>query len=68
MYEFHNDRTSYNLIYTECCKHKWSVEKFEKKEEKWVKNNHVVKRFDTLEEAKTWVLNQLRKENKNENL
>lgn len=34
MYEFHNDTTSYNLIYTECCKHKWSVEKFEKKEGK----------------------------------
>lgn len=61
MYEYHNSTTSYNIIYTECCKHKWSVEKFENKEGKWIKNNRVFKRFDTLDEAKAWALKQLHK-------
>lgn len=65
MYEFHNENTSYELIYCEYCKHKWAVEKYERKDGKWIKNNHVFKRFDTLEEAKEWVLVRLRKEKKN---
>ena len=59
MYEYHNDNTSYNIIYSECCKHKWTAEEWKKVNNKWTKTGKY-ERFDTLEDAKKYALDKLK--------
>ena len=59
MYEYHNDKLLYEIVYSECCKHKWSVQEYKKENEKWIKGK-IFKRFDNLEDAKTYAYNKTR--------
>ena len=47
--------------YASCCKHKWIIEKWVKINGSWKRTN-AYKRFDTLEDASQYALNNLKKE------
>ena len=51
---------SWQAIYSNCCKHKWTIEKWVKVNEKW-ECTDIYKRFDTLEDARQYAINDLQK-------
>lgn len=50
----------WEAIYCDCCKHKWTIEKWVKIDGSW-KRTDVYKRFDTLEDARQYALKDLKK-------
>ena len=47
-------------MYSNCCKHKWTIEKYVKINGSWKRTN-VYKRFDTLGDARQYAINNLQK-------
>ena len=62
MYTWTNKEESeaWEANYAECCKHKWTIEKWVKINELW-KRTDTYKRFDTLEDARQYALKDLKK-------
>lgn len=61
MYQWINKKGNilWDAIFSKCCKHKWSIEKWVKIDDHWKRTN-VFKRFDTLEEARQYALKDLK--------
>ncbi len=49
----------WEAIYCECCKHKWTIEKWTKENGTWKKTGEY-KRFDSLEEARDFAKKDLK--------
>ena len=62
MYEWINKEKTklWYAMYSNCCKHKWTIEKWIKVNGSW-KCTNIYKRFDTLEDARQYAINNLQK-------
>lgn len=60
MYEWINKEKTmiWKAVFCEFCKHKWTIEKYIKVNGTW-KSTDTYKRFDTLEDARQYALNDL---------
>lgn len=60
MYEWTNKEKTivWTAVFTDCCKHKWTIEKYIKVNGKWRSIEY--KRFDTLEDARQYALKDLK--------
>lgn len=54
MYEWHNGNRAFEAVYSEVCKHKWTVQEWKHNGSEWKKTGFYI-RFDTLEEARDFV-------------
>lgn len=54
-----NGNIAWDATFSECCKHKWTIEKWIKIDGSWKRTN-AYKRFDTLEDAKQYILKDLK--------
>lgn len=61
MYEWLNKEKTilWKAVFSECCKHKWTIIKYVKKENGRWKETEAYKRFDTLEDARSYALKDL---------
>ena len=62
MYEWINKEKTklWYAMYSNCCKHKWTIVKCVKINGSW-KQTNIYKRFDTLEDARQYAINNLQK-------
>lgn len=62
MYTWTNEKMTeaWEANYAECCRHKWTIEKFVKINEYW-KRTDEYKRFHTLEDARQYALKDLKR-------
>lgn len=60
MYTWTNQENTeaWEANFSECCKHKWTIEKYVKVDGHWKRTNEY-KRFDRLEDARKYALKDL---------
>ena len=60
MWEWHNkeENRAFSAVYSECCKHKWTVEEWKNNGSGWKKTGFYT-RFDAFEEARDFARGKL---------